>query len=118
MATLEQIIDEARKLPVEEQRRLRAALETLDSNGEAQPASQEPSRRIPESLHDSNGNEEVRQRRMEWLKSHREEYGGNTSRSMVINSLPLVQTTVSLERKRWQPASRTHSSPTCRSPTK
>lgn len=76
MATLEQIIDEARKLPVEEQRRLRAALETLDSNGEAQPASQEPSRRIPESLHDSNGNEEVRQRRMEWLKSHREEYGG------------------------------------------
>jgi hypothetical protein len=75
MATLEQIIEEARRLPVEEQRRLRAALETLDSNGEAQSASEEPSRPRP-SLHDGNGNEQVRQRRMDWLKSHREEYGG------------------------------------------
>src|SRR6266478_2964998 len=76
MATLEQIIEEAKKLPVEGQRRLRAALETLDSNGEAQPVSQEPPRRSPESLLDCNGNEHLRKLRMEWLKSHREEYGG------------------------------------------
>ncbi len=76
MATLEQIIEEARKLPVEEQRRLRAALETLDSNGEAQPASQEPSPQKLQSLHCNNGDDEIRQRRLEWLKSHREEHGG------------------------------------------
>jgi hypothetical protein len=76
MATLEQIIEEAKKLPVEDQRRLRAALEALDSNGEALSASEEPSARKPEPAHDSNGNELDRRRRMEWLKSHREEYGG------------------------------------------
>ncbi len=76
MATLEQIIEEARRLPVEEQRRLRAALESLDSNGEAQPANQEPSPQKLQSLQVNNGDDEMRQRRMEWLKSHREEYGG------------------------------------------
>ena len=76
MATLEQIIEEARRLPVEEQRRLRAALETLDSNGEAQPANQEPSHQKPQSLHVDNGDDEIRHLRMEWLKSHREEHGG------------------------------------------
>ncbi|MEO8433930.1 MAG: hypothetical protein ABI596_03480 [Pyrinomonadaceae bacterium] len=76
MATLEQIIEEARKLTVEEQRRLRAALETIDSNGEAQPVNREPSPQKAQSLHGSNGTEQVRQRRMEWLKSHREEHGG------------------------------------------
>lgn len=76
MATLEQIIEEARKLTVEEQRRLRAALETPDSKGEPPSGSQEFLRLRQESLHESNGNEQVRQRRMEWLKSHREEYGG------------------------------------------
>jgi len=76
MATLEQIIEEARKLPVEEQRQLRAALEMLDSNGEAQPANQGPSPQKPQSLHVNNGDDEIRQLRMEWLKSHREEYGG------------------------------------------
>jgi hypothetical protein len=34
MATLEQILDEARKLPIDEQRRLRDALEELTSNGD------------------------------------------------------------------------------------
>jgi hypothetical protein len=76
MATLEQIIAEARRLPVEEQRRLRAALETLDSNGEAQRANQEQSPQKPQSLHINNGDDEIRQLRMEWLKTHREEYGG------------------------------------------
>ncbi|MBC8029233.1 MAG: hypothetical protein H7Z16_03905 [Pyrinomonadaceae bacterium] len=75
MTTLEKIIEEVRKLPVEEQRRLRAALETLDSKREA-PTAKEASRPRRESLHDSNGNEQVRRRRMEWLKSNREEYGG------------------------------------------
>jgi hypothetical protein len=76
MATLEQIIEEARRLPVEEQRRLRAALESLDSNGEVQPANQELSPQKPQSLHINNGDDEIRQLRMEWLKSHREEHGG------------------------------------------
>ena len=76
MATLEQIIEEARRLPVEEQRRLRAALESLDSNGEVKPPNQELSPQKPQSLHISNGDDEIRQLRMEWLKSHREEHGG------------------------------------------
>ena len=76
MATLEQIIEEARKLPVEEQRRLRAALETIDSNGEAQPANQEPSRPETTIRTQQQWGRQIRQLRMEWLKSHREEYGG------------------------------------------
>jgi hypothetical protein len=76
MATLKQIIEEARRLPVEEQRRLRAALETLDSNGEARPANQQPSHQKPQSLQVNNGDDEIRHLRMEWLKSHREEHGG------------------------------------------
>ena len=76
MATLEQIIEEARRLPVEEQRRLRAALESLDSNGEEEPANQEPSPQKLESLRVNNGDDEIRQLRMQWLKSHREEHGG------------------------------------------
>ena len=38
MATLEQILEEAKKLPPEEQRRLRAALGELGPNGDTQPA--------------------------------------------------------------------------------
>ena len=73
MATLQQIIEEARRLPADEQRQLRAALETLESNGDA---NQEPSLRKPQSPIGNSGNEQIRKRRMEWLKSHREEYGG------------------------------------------
>ena len=76
MATLEQLIEEARRLPVEERRRLRAALVSLDSNGEVKPANQELSPQKPQSLHINNGDDEIRQLRMEWLKSHREEHGG------------------------------------------
>ena len=76
MATLEQIIKEARKLPVEEQRRLRAALETLGSTEKAPPADQNTSRQEPQSPHVNDGDDEMRGRRLEWLKSHREEYGG------------------------------------------
>jgi DNA repair photolyase len=76
MATLEQIIDEARKLPTEERRRLRAALEMIDQKGEEQQTNQESSSQKPQAFHGNNGNEQVRQQRMEWLKSHREEYGG------------------------------------------
>jgi hypothetical protein len=76
MATLEQIIEEARRLPVEELSRLRAALETLDSNGEVKPASQELSPQKPQTPHINNGDDEIRQLRMEWLKSHRAEQGG------------------------------------------
>lgn len=76
MATLEQIIEEARKLPVEEQRRLRVALETLVSNGESQPANQQQSPQKLQSRHYDNEDDEIRHRRLEWLKSHREEHGG------------------------------------------
>lgn len=76
MATLEEIIEEARRLPVEEQRRLRVALETLDSNGQAQPGNQEPSPQEPQILQVNNGDDEIRHRRLEWLKCHREEHGG------------------------------------------
>ena len=76
MATLEEIIEEARRLSVEEQRRLRVALEMLDSNGQAQPANQEPSPQEPQILYVNNGDDEIRQRRLEWLKCHREEHGG------------------------------------------
>ena len=76
MATLEQIIEEVRKLPVDEQRRLLAALETIDSDAAAQPTNREPSPKKPQSLHVNNGDDEIRQLRMEWLKSHREEHGG------------------------------------------
>ena len=58
MATLEQIIEEAKKLSVEEQRRLRAALDALDSNGDIQRAC---------STHE---------RERAWIDRHRNEYLG------------------------------------------
>src|SRR6266550_3755334 len=68
MATLEQIIDEARSLSPAEKRKLRQALdlelEQVKADDRAQPTQSE------------NGDDESRGRRLEWLKSHREEYGG------------------------------------------
>jgi hypothetical protein len=68
MATLEQIIDEARSLSPAEKRKLRQALDLelgqVKAQGRAQPT------------HSENGDDETRRRRLEWLKSHREEYGG------------------------------------------
>ena len=68
MATLEQILDEARSLSPAQKRKLRQALdvelEPVKAQGRAQPT------------HGENGDRETRQRRLEWLKSHREEYGG------------------------------------------
>jgi hypothetical protein len=68
MATLEQIIDEARSLSPAEKRKLRKVLdlelEQVKAKGRAQ------------SLHRENGDDKTRERRLEWLKSHREEYGG------------------------------------------
>lgn len=58
MATLEQILEEAKKLPPEEQRRLRAALNALGSNGDTQPAYKT--------------NEQER----DWINAHRGEYLG------------------------------------------
>ncbi len=56
MATLEQIIEEAKKLPADDQRRLRAALTALESNGDTTPAYRT--------------NEQERA----WIDAHREEY--------------------------------------------
>ena len=76
MSTVEQIIEEARRLPVEERRRLRVALETLESNWETQPGHQERSPQAPQILYVNDGEDEIRRRRLEWLKCHREEHGG------------------------------------------
>ncbi len=67
MATLEQIIDEARSLSPAEKRKLRQVLDR-----ELEPAKKRE--RIHQTRGD--GDEGMRQRRMEWIKSHREEYGG------------------------------------------
>ena len=68
MATLEQIIDEARSLSPAEKRKLRHVLdlelEQVKAEERAQPT------------HSENGDDETRGRRLVWLKSHREEYGG------------------------------------------
>jgi hypothetical protein len=58
MATLEQIIEEARKLPLDEQRRLRAALDEIESNGN-------PHRDY-----------RTRERERAWINTHREQYLG------------------------------------------
>ena len=58
MATLEQILEEAKKLPPEEQRRLRVALNALGSNGDTMPTYRT--------------NEQERA----WINAHREEYLG------------------------------------------
>ncbi len=68
MATLEQVIDEVRSLSAAEKRKLRRVLdlelEQVKTQDRAQPTRSE------------NGNDETRGRRLEWLKSNREEYGG------------------------------------------
>lgn len=68
MATLQQIIDEARTLSPSEKRKLRQVLdielEQVKAQGRAQATPSE------------NGDDELRERRLEWLKSHREEYAG------------------------------------------
>jgi hypothetical protein len=56
MATLEQILDEARKLPLNEQRRLRDALEELASNGNELASYQ------------------THERERAWVEVHREEF--------------------------------------------
>ena len=58
MSTLEQILEEAGKLPVEDQRRLRAALKALDPNGDIRP------------VYSTNEQERA------WIKVHRDEYLG------------------------------------------
>jgi hypothetical protein len=68
VATLEQIIDEARSLSPAEQLKLRQILDL-----ELQQAKSHD--RFPPT-HAENGDDETRERRLEWLKSHRVEYGG------------------------------------------
>jgi|SRR5688572_2889125 len=58
MATLEQILEEAKKLPPEEQRRLRAALNALESNGDTMPAYR------------------TSKQERAWIETHRDEYLG------------------------------------------
>ena len=69
MARLEHIINEARSLSTAEKQQLRDALELELEREQAQD----------QTLTIQNGNqdeEKIRARRLEWLKAHREEYGG------------------------------------------
>src|SRR6476661_10524835 len=66
MATLEQIIDEARSLSPAEKRKLRQILDL-----ELEQAKPDDSAQTTRS---ENGNDEIRERRLEWLKAHREEF--------------------------------------------
>jgi hypothetical protein len=68
MATLEQIIDEALSLSLAEKRKLREALDLELEQAKSQDRNQ--------TRHNHNGDNETRERRLDWLKSHREEYGG------------------------------------------
>ena len=65
MARLEQIIDEARSLSPAEKRKLRQILDLESEHVKAQDPAQA-----------THSDDETREGRLEWLKSHREEYGG------------------------------------------
>lgn len=66
MATLEQIIDEARSLSPAEKRKLRQILDLELEQAKAHDPVQ--------TTRSENGDHEMRERRLEWLKAHREEY--------------------------------------------
>ena len=66
MATLEQIINEARSLSPAEKRKLRQILDLELEQAKAHDRAQTTNRQ--------NGDDEMRERRLEWLKAHREEY--------------------------------------------
>jgi len=68
MATLEQIIDEARSLSPAEKRKLRQVLDL-----ELEQLKQQE---CPQLTHSDDGDDQTRQRRLDWLKAHREEFGG------------------------------------------
>lgn len=66
MATLEQIIDEARSLSSAEKRKLRQILDLELEQSKSDDRAQ--------TMHSENGGDEMRERRLVWLKAHREEY--------------------------------------------
>src|SRR5260370_22550347 len=68
MATLEQIIDEARALSDADKRKLRQLLDVELEQAKPQDRDQPAS--------GNNDDEHTRQERLEWLKAHREEYAG------------------------------------------
>ena len=68
MATVEEIIEKARSLSPAERRKLIQALDLELEQVKAQERVQ--------PTHRENGDDEIRALRLEWLKSHREEYAG------------------------------------------
>ena len=66
MATLEQIINEARSLSPAEKLRLRQILDLELEQAKALDRAQ--------TTRSENGDYQMRERRLEWLKAHREEY--------------------------------------------
>lgn len=67
MARLEQIIDQARTLSYAEKQKLR---EALDAELEQSKS------KITHDTRSTKGDDEMRERRLDWLKTHREEYAG------------------------------------------
>ena len=77
---LQSVLEAARQLPPEQRRRLAAQLlEEVEKN---EPRAPELARDtgVPDlanqSAHRDGGDEQIRQRRLEWLKLHREEFAG------------------------------------------
>jgi hypothetical protein len=66
LATPEQIIDEARSLSPVENLKLHQILDLELDQAKAPDRAQ--------TTHSENGDDEMRERRLEWLKAHREEY--------------------------------------------
>lgn len=69
MSKLEQIIDEARLLSNAEKRKLRQALD-------ADLEMQKPHDHAQPTQSNNGDDDAIRERRLEWLKAHREEYAG------------------------------------------
>jgi Family of unknown function (DUF5678) len=68
MARLEQIIDEARSLSYAEKQKLRQALDA---------ELEHPNPKNTQPTLDTNGEDQaMRERRLDWLKTHREQYAG------------------------------------------
>lgn len=105
--TVEEFLREAQKLTPEERRELAEAL--------LKEGKHLADRRDEEEERTMGG--EIRQRRLEWLKAHRAEYGGQ---HVALDGAALVAdgATARLKRMRSPRASRTCLSPTCRSLTK
>jgi hypothetical protein len=80
--TVEEFLREARKLTPEERRELAEAL--MEESGQPAVATG-----VPDNEEGGVNGSEIRQRRLEWLKAHRDEYGGQ---HVALDGVALVAT--------------------------